>query len=371
MGKGTLLSLLIFAAQVAGYAQIPQKEIEINLPELYQEVDDAIDQSPKFVNAYEGKIDEMKKSLAGADSENQRLVILTQIAQMYESLNGDSALAYTMLCTKTARDLDMSDVEADYQAREAYLCTFLGSQTEALTLLQRIDRTKLTDEGVAIYFRAYLSSYETLSDNCKTPELREHFHQQHMLYLDSLLSTVTEESELYYFYREDQLIKQGKLDQALKMNDARLNQSAPGSHQDAIIAYSRYRIYQAKEDREKALYWLCRSALADIRNAVMDQMSLISLAKELDKDGDFERANRYISYTWESNRRYSPHMRSWQIAPLLSAIEHNFEAKLDKKSRQLTLLTTCSSVLAFLLIVVILYGRYKKKSLQSMVTVSE
>ena len=360
MGKGTFLTLFVFAVQVAGYAQIPQKEIEINLPELYQEVDDAIDQSAKFVNAYEGKIDELKKSLAGADSENQRLVILTQIAQMYESLNGDSALAYTMLCTKTARDLDMSDAEADYQAREAYLCTFLGSQTEALTLLKRVDRTKLTDEGVAIYFRAYLSSYETLSDNCKTPELREHFHQQHMLYLDSLLSTVAEESEFYYFYREDQLIKQGKLDQALKMNDARLNQSAPRSHQDAIIAYSRYRIYQAKADREKALYWLCRSALADIRNAVMDQMSLISLAKELDKEGDFERANRYISYTWECNRRYSPHMRYWQIAPLLSSIEHNYEAKLDQKNRQLTMYTIAFLVLVSGLLLRHMFLRKKK-----------
>ena len=73
-----------------------------------------------------------------------------------------------------------------------------------------------------------------------------------------------------------------------------------------------------------ALYWLCRSALADIRNAVMDQMSLISLAKELDADGDFERASRYINFTWDSNRRYSPHMRSWQIAPLQSAIENNY-----------------------------------------------
>ena len=81
-------------------------------------------------------------------------------------------------------------------------------------------------------------------------------------------------------------------------------------------------------DMEMAKYWLCRSALDDVRNAVLDQMSLIALAELLETEGDTERASRYISFTWECNRKYSPRMRSWQIAPLLTAIEFTLHSSL-------------------------------------------
>ena len=360
-----LLSLLLFPVALLCSAQLPQKAIDVDLPKMYQEVDEAIDQSTKYVHQYEESIDQAKQNYREAEDDEQRLLAIMQICNLYQGFNGDSALAYSLHCVDFARKLGLAEIEADYQAHSAYLCTFLGSQTEALTLLGHIDRTKLSSEGVGIYFRACLTAYEMLADNCKTPELQKSFRQQYYAYRDSLLNSVPEESELYYFYSEDQLIKEGKLQQALKMNDQRLNQATPNSHEDAIIAYSRYRIYQKQGDRQLALYWLCRSALADIRNSVMDQMSLISLAKELDADGDSERASRYISYTWESNRKFSPNMRSWQIAPLLSAIENNFQRKLDEKNHQFVIYTICSSSLVLLLIIIILYSRYQRKKEKS------
>jgi len=359
-----MLCLWSFLTTGIVVAQVSKDKIEINLPKMYQEVDEAIEQSPKYVRDYEKKISDAKESMVRAKTDEQRMLLMMQLCELYESFNGDSALSYAFRATKIAHKLELADVEADYQARCAYLCTFLGSQTEALTLLKRIDKKKLTKEGLGIYYRAYLSSYETLSDNCKMPELRKQFHQLHMLYLDSLLRAVPKGSELYYFYYEDQLIKKRKLAQALEMNDERLNMSGVGSHEDAIIAYSRHRIYKDKGNREMAIYWLCRSALADIRNAVMDQLSLITLAEVMDAQGDYDRSSRYISFTWECNRRYSPHMRAWQITPLMSAIENNFQMKLDEKNRQVKYLTISSAVLLFLLIVMILRGRLKRKKKQ-------
>lgn len=359
--KKILLSVVLLTTVLLCNAQLPQKKIEVDLPEMYEEVDDAIAQSQKYIRQHEEKIDEAKQLVPTAESDQQRLVILMQICELYDGFNGDSALAYTIRTAEMARKLEATDVEADYRARAAYLCTFLGSQTEALTLLSHIDKRLLSNDGLVIYYRAYLSAYETLADNCKTSALRKLFRRQHFLYRDSLLHAAGEGSELYYFYCEDQLIKEGKLQQALKMNDARLNQSGSGSHQDAIIAYSRYRIFEKSGKKELALYWLCRSALADIQNAVMDQMSLISLAKELDANGDFARASRYINFTWQCNRRYSPHMRSWQIAPLLSAIENNYQTQLDQKSKYLMVSIACAVVFFFLWVVAIVSHKLRRR----------
>jgi len=40
----------------------------------------------------------------------------------------------------------------------------------------------------------------------------------------------------------------------------------------AIVCYSRHTIYREMGDMEMAKYWLCRSALDDVRNAVLDQI---------------------------------------------------------------------------------------------------
>jgi hypothetical protein len=262
-----------------------------------------------------------------------------------------------------AGELGLPEVVADCQARMAYLCTFLGSQTESLTLLQRIDKSALTQDGLCNYYRSYMMVYGNLGGNCQIPAMREEFYQKHLTYMDSLLATAKPGSEMYLGHRQPQLVGEKRFEEALKMNDERLNMTQEGTHDNAIVSYSRYTIYNAMGNRDMAKYWLCKSALDDIRNAVMDQTSLISLAEMLDEDGDLERANRYIGFTWECNRRFSPHMRLWQMAPLLSAIEENFEAKLNRKSQILTVTTIAASILLVVLLSFAIHFRRKRKEL--------
>ena len=228
-----------------------------------------------------------------------------------------------------------------------------GKQTESLTLLGRMNPHALSEEALIMYYRAYMMVYSNLSNNTQLRQMRQEFGELYACYMDSLLMAAPEGSEMYYIHREPQLIGEGRLEEALKMNTQRLNMTSIGSHANAIVCYSRYTIYRQMGDMEMAKYWLCKSALDDVRNAVLDQMSLISLAELLDAEGDTERASRYISFTWECNRRYSPRMRSWQIAPLLTAIEQSYEAKIQHKSRVLTIWGGVVTVLSVFFVVVL------------------
>ena len=353
---------LLFAAGGA-QGQLPQ-DINVDLPEMYKEIDEAIGNSPQYIADYRAKLRKVEGDLGQATNDEQRLMLLMQLSDMYESFIADSALNYTIRSMKTAKALGLEDAAADAQAHIAYLCAFLGSQTEALTILHPIDKSKLTKEGMVTYYRAYMLIFSNLSDNSRTQAKREEFRQQYILYMDSLLSSLSPESELYFRYREPMLVEEGKLDEALKMNNKRLNQAEADSHDDAIIAYNRFTIYQKKGDMEMAKYWLCRSALADVRNAVMDQTSLMTLAELLNSEGDTERANRYIAFTWECNRRYSPNMRSWQIAPLLSAIEGNYERLYAKKDFILSVWSVAVTLLLIALAIYLAYVIKKCKSLK-------
>ena len=333
------------------------------MPKMYKLVDDALEESGRYIADYESKLYKIKQAIAESSDDHQKLALTLDLSLMYESFNGDSTLAYTARALQMAGELGLPEVVADCQARMAYLCTFLGSQTESLTLLQRIDKSALTQDGLCNYYRSYMMVYDNLGGNCQIPAMREEFYQKHLTYMDSLLATAKPGSEMYLGHRQPQLVGEKRFEEALKMNDERLNMTQEGTHANAIISYSRYTIYNAMGNRDMAKYWLCKSALDDIRNAVMDQGSLVSLAEMLDEDGDLERANRYIGFTWECNRRFSPHMRLWQMAPLLSAIEENFKAKLNRKSQILTVTTIAASILLVVLLFFAIHFRRKRKEL--------
>lgn len=333
-------------------AQDPQEVKDIDLPDMYRQIDEAISQSPRYIADYEEKIRQAKRTLEAATDE-QRLMQLIEISRMYESFCGDSAQVYTERTLEQARQDGYSEIEGECLARLAYLCTFLGSQTESLTLLGRMNPHALSKEALITYYRAYMMVYSNLSNNTQLRQMRQEFGELYACYMDSLLMAAPEGSEMYCSHREPQLVGEGRLEEALKMNTQRLNMTSIGSHANAIVCYSRYTIYRQMGDMEMAKYWLCKSALDDVRNAVLDQMSLISLAELLDGEGDTERASRYISFTWECNRRYSPRMRSWQIVPLLTAIEQSYEAKIQRKSRVLTIWGGVVTVLSIFFVVVL------------------
>ena len=373
IGQRTVYTLLACLLVSAGWSEEldtlrfeyqPEKDIkELNLPKMYKLVDDALEESGRYIADYESKLYKTKQAIAESSDDHQKLTLTLDLSLMYESFNGDSTLAYTARALQMAGELGLPEVVADCQARMAYLCTFLGSQTESLTLLQRIDKSALTQDGLCNYYRSYMMVYGNLGGNCQIPAMREEFYQKHLTYMDSLLATAKPGSEMYLGHRQPQLVGEKRFEEALKMNDERLNMTKEGTHDNAIVSYSRYTIYNAMGNRDMAKYWLCKSALDDIRNAVMDQTSLISLAEMLDEDGDLERANRYIGFTWECNRRFSPHMRLWQMAPLLSAIEENFEAKLNRKSQILTVTTIAASILLVVLLSFAIHFRRKRKEL--------
>ena len=341
---------------------------DVDLAALYAQIDEAIAQSPRYVADYERKIREMKHLLSELAAGEQRLLTLEQLALTYQPFNGDSTLAYTRQTLQEARREGAAELAGTCMARMAYLCTFLGSQTEALTLLRRMQPAALNREARTIYYWAYVTVYSNLAANTQLPEMREEFARLHECYTDSLLATAPQGSEFYYRQCEPRFLRRHQYQEALHANTERLNMTQEGTHENAIVAYNRYEIYRAMGNRLMAKYWLCKSAIDDVRNAVMDQAALMELAGMLDAEGDTERASRYISFNWECNRRFSPHMRSWQIAPLLSAIEQNYQAKIDRKNRLLTLLTVGAMGLLAVLALVTLYSVRRRRQMKRMKT---
>jgi hypothetical protein len=64
----------------------------------------------------------------------------------------------------------------------------------------------------------------------------------------------------------------------------------------AMMSLFRYLEYKAVRDTVNMMYWIAESALADVRNGVMDQGSLWEIANQLEESGDIERSYHYITF---------------------------------------------------------------------------
>lgn len=180
--------LFSFLMSLVALAQDPQGVKNIDLPDMYRQIDEAISQSPRYIADYEEKISKAKQALETANEE-QRLMQLMEISRMYESFCGDSAQVYTERALELARQDGYNEIEGECMARLAYLCTFLGSQTESLTLLGRMSPHALSSEALVTYYRAYMMVYNNLSNNTQLQQMRQEFGELYACYMDSLLAT--------------------------------------------------------------------------------------------------------------------------------------------------------------------------------------
>jgi hypothetical protein len=163
-------------------------------------------------------------------------------------------------------------------------------------------------------------------------------------------------------YRIQELNGRGNKEEARKISDQWVRQVSPESRDYAIACYYRW---LSNESPEEAMYWLAQSALSDVRHAVMDQASLLSLAEILNDKGDLDRSYRYIRFTWDCNNRFNTRMRSWQITPILNVIENNYQKAVERNTKGLTMSIVAVSALALLLLIALFLVHRRREQLAS------
>ncbi len=351
----TFLLLFISGALVAQHP---------TLPELYRQIDEAIAQSPQYVAEYEAKIDRVKTDFAHAQSLQQKMELSKELYSLYRAYNNDSALAYIQQHITLADSLGNTEEANHGRALFAFQCSTVGLYTEALDILRPIRTHALNKEGLCDYYIAYMHVYGELGYYTAIPTMQSRFYHQQEQYRDSLFMVADPDSEDYLLRKETRLYAEKKYDEALAVNNRRLELAKPASHEYSIVSYYRHLIYNIQGDTEQAKYWLAQSALYDIRNAVMDQAALISLSELINADGNYEQSYRYIRFTWDCNSRFNTRMRSWQINPILTVIEKNYDSELTRKSRILTATMTGISILALLLAAALFYSWRERKQLR-------
>ena len=336
---------------------------KLNLDELYRQVDQEIEHFPEYVAQYEQQIAATRTDYQKAKTQQERYRLALALYEQYRAFQNDSALAYLNRAEILARQMNQPAQVGDIISRAAFQCSTAGLYNEALAFLRKVDKTQLDTLGLTHYYMAQMHVYGELGYYTQVSSMREGYYEKQAAYRDSLYNVIDHNSQDYMMQRILELLPQKRYQEATDLSDRWLKDMSPDSRDYAIASYYRYLIINNQMNPEQAEYWLCQSALSDIRHAVMDQASLLALAEKLNDEGELTHSYRYIRFTWECNNRFNTRMRNWQIAPILNVIDSNYKEQLARNTQVLTTSVIVVSILAVMLLGLLFFLHRRNKQL--------
>lgn len=357
----SLVYILCFSALTSSFAQ------NKNIKDLYEQLDQAIEQSQYYINQKESRITKIKKQSRHGHTPPQLLTAYYKLYEEYKTYKSDSSIYYIHQAIDLAKRNNMKSDITKLRSLLALQYSTSGAFTEALHVLQSIDKKTLNNSNKKDYYLAFYHVYGELgftNINIDT-DLSQEFYSKQNCYRDTLFSILSPNSEDYLMRKEVLLTSQNKLKEALKINDIRLSKCKKGSHEYGIVAYYRYLIYRSLKDEDMVKYWLLQSAICDVKCAINDQASLWILAEILSKEKDVERSYKYINFSWKANKEFCTRIRSWQISPVLGTIDHNYQAELKKANHRLIFAIICVSLLVIALALLTFYVNKQKSYLSN------
>ena len=260
----------------------------LHLKSAFQELDQVIEESEIYQEAFEHRNDSLRNRLASGSWESAH-----ELFQSYLHFSADSAGRYIAIMEQRAGNQKQ---RLETTIDKCYLLGTAHYEESALALFQSIDTTQMHAFGLeGDYLRTGIKIFTNLS------RFSHPFHQDRN-YTDSLkayrrahIAIDTLSYEGRKLLAQD-LRDRGDRERALSIFQACFA-DAPETdyHQLTSIAYNMALLYGMLGDNEDMELWLAKSAIYDFKAPNRDFLSLYELATTLYREGDYERAGRYIN----------------------------------------------------------------------------
>lgn len=353
--KRTIIVILLLTVAV-GFSSVAvaQTDEEIDLQALYQEIDDAISHSNQYISIRESQIDACRDSLLNEQSLEKQVTLAGKLFSLFQPYKNDSALHYAQICINLGDSLRRPDISGRFHSLMAYQCSNCNMYSEAFEQLSMVKRSALDQAGLIDYYTAWMHVYGELGSLTQIKDMRRHYFDLQDLYRDSVMMVAKEGSEDWYHLKMDILSARQSFQDALSINNQWIKRVHPNTHESAFAAFYRSIVYDKLQNHDQKCYWLGKSALEDIRCAVMSQASLLFLAEQLADDGDIDRARSYMKYTRDCNMVFLPRVRIYQINPYIDILEKSCQAAETKADNRLIIAAVVIGLLLVVLFVILI-----------------
>ena len=329
---------------------------------LLREIDGIIKNRQTYGAEKEARIADLKKLLAEATSDEQRYGFCGRLFDEYRAYNLDSSFVYAQRKEELAHRMDKLDYLDDAAMNMAEVMGTTGMYKEALELLGQIDKKTLPDYLYGYYYHLYRTIYGLMGDYAVTEKVKKEYYRMTDLYRDSLLQVNASDSLGYVLVMADKCIVHAQYDEAIRMLMEYYNKPSLDDHSKAMLTYTLSEGYRLKGDKQGQKHYLALSAIADLKSAVKEYVSLRKLASLVYDEGDIDRAYNYLKCSLEDATLCNARLRTLEISQVFPIIDQAYQLKTKRQQQEMKVSLICISLLSVFLLVAIffVYKQMKK-----------
>ncbi|MDC1863757.1 DUF6377 domain-containing protein [Bacteroides uniformis] len=322
---------------------------------LLLKLDQAIKERPIYMEQKELKLVELKRLLHRQIPDEERFAILGTLLDEYRSFNTDSALHMAEEREQIAIRLGNREYIDNARMNKADVLGMTGMYKEIMDLMRNIHIDRLSVDIHPYYYHIYRTVYGLMADYAVTAYEKKLYTELTDKYRDSLLLVNKDNLLIHTLIQSDQYNVRNEYDKAIRLLTDYLALQKDYEHDVAICAYTLSESYRLKGDKEKEKEYLIVSAMADMKTAVREYISLRKLAVLLYQEGDIERAYSYVKICMEDAAACNARLRKLEILEIFPIINDAYQQKTEKQQEQMKWALVSISLLSLFLLLAIFY----------------
>ena len=322
---------------------------------LLLKLDQAIKERPIYMEQKELKLVELKRLLHRQIPDEERFAILGTLLDEDRSFNSDSALHMAEEREQIAIRLGNREYIDNARMNKADVLGMTGMYKEVMDLMRNIHIDRLPVDIHPYYYHIYRTVYGLMADYAVTAYEKKLYTELTDKYRDSLLLVNKDNLLIHTLIQSDQYNVRNEYDKAIRLLTDYLALQKDYEHDVAICAYTLSESYRLKGDKEKEKEYLIVSAMADMKTAVREYISLRKLAVLLYQEGDIERAYSYVKICMEDAAACNARLRKLEILEIFPIINDAYQQKTEKQQEQMKWALVSISLLSLFLLLAIFY----------------
>lgn len=308
-----------------------------------------------FLLEKEKRIDSIRGKLLRTISLEDCYEIQSNLISEYQSFNCDSALAFIDYNIRIAKELKVEDWILESKLRQAFVLSMSGFFTQALEVFHQIDYQNLPSHLQVLYCWSSIRYHENLIKYTDDKRFSAEHKGEIKKFRLRLMDLLDVQSDMFKKEKSFFLFAQGDYRSSAVMQQALFAKERPRTHAYGMSAMGLAAVSRELGQEDDFERYLLLAAITDVRLAIKENESLLTLAIYLHEKGDADRAYNYIHAALEDANFYNSRFRNSVIARIQPIIEATYLAKIGEQAKNLRLFATLISIVVLGLVITLYF----------------
>lgn len=327
---------------------------------LINELDKTAEKRSEYQKAKQNRITKLKADIQGLTDLEAKYIKCQELYAEYESFISDSAEIVLQESLILADKMKNERYRIETELRLAMLYSMSGMFVMADEIFDRYDYDNLESSLRGVYCYARIRYCENVIRSFDDDRITERFNSEIKICREELLKIWTVGSVPYMKEQAFLMVHDGKYKEACEILRKYYEVEQIGTHGYAMMAMGLADCYQRMGNIEKEKRYLIIAAITDIKLAIKENEALLALSDIIFKEGDVERAYKYVTICLEDASFYNSKFKDSVIVRTYSVVDNTYLKRLEDHREQLEVLIGIISVLVLILSIV-LYWSYRQR----------